>query len=354
MTTETTPGLLAAPPDPAQLPESVQMLLLVTGKWVSQSIYVTAKLGLADLLAKEPQTAEQLAAATGVAPTPLYRCLRAAASVGVFQEHPGGIFTLTPLAETLMTDVAGSMRHAAIMFGEDFMWRPYGHIMHTVRTGQVAFNELFGVRDMFEYFKAHPDVEAVFNDAMTGLTTGSAAETAESYDFSRFGCVADIGGGHGYLLASILAQHPKVQGLLFDRPGVIEGAENVLAEARVEERVIRSGGDFFEAVPAGADAYVIKSVLHDWDDEQCLQILRNVLVALDGKPDGRVIIVESIVPELNEWDFSKLMDIEMMVNVGGRERTRTEWAALLERSGFQLTDVIPSVPPNWIIEGTPR
>jgi hypothetical protein len=346
---------LAAPggqPDPAQLPEPVQLLLLVTSKWISQSISAAAKLGIADLLAGGPRTLEELARETDCDARTLHRVLRAIATVGVFAELPDGRIALTPLAEYLRSDVPGTMRHMAIMTGEDFMWRPYGHLLHTLRTGEQAFEHVYGER-IFDYMERHPQLEAVFNNAMTAFTEESADEIAIDLDLTGARIVADVGGGHGHLVASLLGANPGLTGILFDRPHVVDGAGPVLGRTGVTDRVTCVGGDFFRAVPPGADAYVLRTVLHDWSDDECVQILRNVRTALDGRPGGRLVILETVVSPGNEWDFGKLMDIEMLVNVGGQERTEDEWRALLERSGFRLEGVEPTMPPLSIIAGRP-
>jgi O-methyltransferase domain len=342
----------AAPPDPAQLPEPVQLLLLVTSKWISQSIHAAAKLGIADLLADGPKTVDELARATECDAGLLHRVLRAIAAVGVFAEQSDGRIALTPLAEYLRSDVPGTMRHMAIMTGEEFMWRPYGHLVHALRTGEQPFEHVYGER-VFDYMERHPQLESVFNNAMTAFTEESAEEIAADLDLTSSRVVADLGGGHGHLVASLLRANPALEGILFDRPHVVEGAGDVLRRLGVEDRIARVGGDFFREVPRGADTYVLRTCLHDWSDDESERILRNVRAALDGRPDGRLVILEAVVSTGNEWDFGKLMDIEMLVNVGGRERTEDEWRRLLERSGFELTGVEPTMPPLSIIDGRP-
>jgi len=342
----------AAPPDPAQLPDPVQVLLLVTAKWTSRAISAAAKLGVADLLAEGPKPVEELARATGTDSRMLYRVLRCIAAVGIFAELPDGRIALTPLAEYLRSDVPGTMRHFAIMTGEDFMWRPYGHLVDAMKTGKQPFEHVYGQR-VFEYMESHPELEAVFNNAMTSFTERAAVEIALDYDFSPFSVIADLGGGHGHLLGSILAEYPDITGVLMDRPQVVDGALPVLQRLGVEERVRRFGGDFFKGVPEGADAYILRTVLHDWSDDESIAILTNVRRAIGANSEARLLIMETVVSTGNEWDYGKIMDIEMMVNVGGQERTEDEWRRLLELSGFELESVSETLPPTSILAGRP-
>jgi multifunctional cyclase/dehydratase/O-methyltransferase len=342
----------AAPPDPAQLPEAVQVLLLIAGKWTSQAVSVAATLGVADLLVDGPRSVEELAQATDTDARMLYRVLRSTAAVGVFAELPDGRITLTPLAEYLRDDVHGTMRHFAVLAGHDFTWRPYGHLVHALKTGDHPFEHVHGQRP-FEYMEGHPELAAIFNNAMTAFTEASSGEIAADYDFTPFRLIADVGGCHGYLLGSILREYPGTTGLLFDQPHVVDGALPVLERLGVTERVRRVGGDFFSEIPAGADAYVLRAVLHDWSDDDSVAILTNVRRAMGANSEARLLIVETVVSPGNEWDFGKLLDLEMLVNVGGQERTKDEWHRLFERSGFELESVNETMPPQSILVGRP-
>jgi len=343
----------ASPPDPALLPENVQLLLLITSKWVAQSIYVVAELGIADLVTEGPQSVEVLAEATDSHARSLHRFMRVAASVGVLAETFNGEFVSTPLSDLLRSDVPGSLRSFARMMNADFTWVPYGDVLHTVRTGEVAFARRTGKRNMFEWFADHPAEEAIFNEAMTGLTHDSADSIARSWPFSAGTTIADLGGGEGLLLSAILRATPGATGLLFDRPEVVDAARCRLASAGLGERSRCVGGDLFTSVPEGADVYILKSVLHDWDDDECRLILTNVRRACT-KRGARLLVIEPVIPPLNEWDFGKLMDIEMMVNVGGRERTEPEWRDLFTSAGFMLSAIHDTTPPVWILEGVVR
>ncbi len=341
--------LPADPPDPAQLPEPVQLLLMVGGKWLSQCVHAVAKLGIADLLIDGPRSVDALAAATGCRPDPLYRVIRLLAAHGVFAELSDGTIALTPLADHLRSDVAASARHMAILTGDESMWRPYGSILHTLRTGEPAFDHVHG-EPVFAYMQTRPDVARAFDDAMTAFSRRDAPEIVVDADFSRFSVVADIGGGHGFLLSEILRRNPGVRGILFDQPHVIERGA---LDADVAGRIARVGGDFFDAVPPGADAYLFKTVLHDWSDAEAESILRCVRTAIGDNRDARLLLLEPVVADGNDWDVAKLMDIEMLVNVGGRERTGAEWRRLLARAGFELAGVSPTIPPLSIIEAVP-
>jgi len=342
----------ADPPDPAQLPRPVQLLLMLEGKRLAQCIYVAAKLGVADLLIDGPKPIDELAAATGCQPRPLYRVLRALGSHGVFAELPDRRITLTPLAEYLRSDIPGSVRHMAIVTGDDAIWRPWGQILHTLRTGEPAFTHVFG-QDVFAYMKERPELAGAFDDAMTAFSQRHSPAIASSFDFSRFGVIADIGGGHGYQLSAILRANPAANGVLFDQPHVIAGARPVLEDAGVADRVVLIGGDLFGDIPAGADAYVLTAVLHDWNDADAEAILRRVRVAIGGRREARLLVIESVIPPGNAWHLGKLIDIEMLVNVGGMERTADEWQTVLQNTGFGIVGVSPTIGPYSIIEAAP-
>jgi hypothetical protein len=342
-------GLVADPPDTALLPESAQILLMATSKWVSQSLYVAAKLGIADVLADGPRTPAELAEATGTHARSLHRILRAIASVGVFAEDTDGRFGQTPLSEFLRADVPGSLRQAVIFFGEDFTWRPYGRILDTVRTGAPVFNELNDVPDMFAYMAKNPESQEIFDGAMLALSGDSISDITERYDFSAAGKVVDIGGGQGFLVSEILRANPDTTAVLFDQQSVVDGA----VTGEFGDRVELVAGSFFETVPGGGDTYILKSVLHDWNDDQCADILGRVREAIGDRADARLLIIEAVVPPLNAWGFAKFMDVEMMVNVGGVERTEAEWRHLFARAGFVLDDIVDINPPNSILVGRP-
>jgi hypothetical protein len=319
---------------------------LAFGALLTQALYVAAKLDIADLLARGPRPVAGLAEETGTHERSLFRVLRSLASVGVFREIEPKVFALTPLAEPLRSDAPGSMRNGAIFMGEAWHWRVWGDLLHSVRTGETAWGHTHGA-EVFDYFAVNPEQAAIFNRAMTDMSTGVAPAIVEAYDFSEFGTLADIAGGHGYLLAQILKSNPQLSGILFDVASVIEGAGELLEKEGVASRVEKVSGDFFASVPS-ADAYILKHIIHDWDDERSVTILKNIRKAM--KPGAKVLVVESVVPAGNGSHYSKLLDLEMLASPGGVERTAEEYAALFERANLRLTRIIPTRSPFSIVE----
>ena len=317
---------------------------LISGFWVSRAIYVAAKLSIADLIKEQPKTAAELALATGTHAPSLYRVLRALASIQIFSEDEDGRFHSTPLAATLQSDAAGSLRYLAIREEHYPAWE---HLLHSVKTGEIAFNHRFGM-PIWEFFEKNPENAATFNNAMSHLTAGVNAGIVENYDFSSIGKIVDVGGGQGSLITAILKTNPNMNGVLFDAPSVIEGAkQNIPSELR--ERCELVAGDFFKSVPDGGDTYILKWIIHDWDDEQSIAILKNCHRAM--APSGKLLLVEAIVPPGNEPSFSKFLDLNMLVMTGGRERNEAEYRSLLRAAGFELTQVVPTPSQSSIIEG---
>lgn len=325
------------------------MLQIISGFWISRAVYVIAKLGIPDLLKSGPKTAEELAAATKMHAPSLYRVLRALASVGVVSSQ-GEQFALTPLSETLVTDAPGSLRWFTVSELGQEHYPAWGNLMHSVETGDIAFDHFFGV-DIWTYFQQNPEDAAVFNDSMTGVTAAANEEIMTKYDFSGFKKVVDIGGGHGGLITSILKKNSHVRGVLFDAPQVIEGARPKIEAAGLADRCETVSGDFFKSVPAGGDAYVMKWIIHDWDDQKAITILRNCRNEM--KPNGKLILVDCVVPETTEPHFSKFIDLNMLVMTGGKERTKEEFEQLLADAGFKLLRVIPTDVPTSIVEAEP-
>jgi hypothetical protein len=343
MTERNQPSGGIAPPLDAIL---MQMLF---GGLMQQSISVAAKLGIADLLADGPRTAADLAANTETHEPSLYRVLRMLASAGIFSEISDQTFGLTPLASLLRSDVPNSMRDVAIMQGEAWNCRNTIELMHSVKTGATGQENAHGM-GMFDYFARHPEDGEVFSRAMTNLSLSVVPAIVEAYDFSGISSLVDVAGGHGLLLAGILKANPQMRGVLFDQPSVIEGAGDLLEKEGVRNRVELVPGDFFEAVPPGAGAYVLKHIIHDWDDERSVRILRNVRSAMGE--GGKVLIIEMVVPDGNQPSPSKVMDVQMLISTGGKERTESEYRSLLEESGFKLNRIMPTNSPFSILEGT--
>jgi hypothetical protein len=310
---------------------------MLEGYQASQAIHVAATLGIADLLAEASLTSDDLAAATGTHPPTLYRLLRALASVEVLHELDGRRFELAPLGQSLRSTVPDSIAGWAGFVGRPYYWQAWSGLLHSVRTGENAFRHVHGT-DVWTYRSMHPDESAVFDQAMTSLSRRSSAALLAAYDFGHFKTIVDVGGGNGALLAAVLTAHPDIEGVLFDQPHVVAGAAPLLQRAGVAPRCRTVGGSFFEAVPEGAQAYVLRAVIHDWDDESSIRILTVVKRAL--VENGRVLILERVVAPANEGRDAKFSDLNMLVGPGGRERTREEFAALLASSGLRLERVI--------------
>jgi hypothetical protein len=315
---------------------------LITGFMPAQVVHVAAQLGVADLLANGAKTAETLARETGTHAPSLHRLLRALASLGLLDEMELGQFRLTATGTHLRTGMPGSLRNLALMFGGEHSWRSWGDLLHSVRTGEPAAQHIYGL-DSFEYLAAHPKKASVFNAAMADITRQVARAVAAAYDFSRFRTIVDIGGGNGTLMAAILAGAPASRGIVFDLQSGNAEAPQQLAAAGVAERCEVVGGDFFRCVPNGADAYLLKSVIHDWDDERSILILKNCRRAMSA--DGKLLLVERVMPARMEASPSHqrmaMIDINMLAVPGGRERTESEYRALFAAAAFALTQILP-------------
>ena len=314
---------------------------------VSQAIYVAVELGIPDLLGDGVRTSDDLAAASGAHPPTLYRLLRALASVGVLHEGPSRDFSLTPTAHSLRSDAPRSIAGWARLQGQGYFWGAWGNLLHSVRTGENAFRAMHG-EDVWSYRSTRPELNAIFNEAMVSRTNQATEAILDAYDFSGFKTIVDIGGGSGALLAMILTRHKDSSGVVFDQPHVVEGARPTLMEAGMADRCTTVGGNMFESVPGGADAYTMKSILHDWTDEECVQILETVKTAME--PHAKLLILENIVGPPNEDSFTKLSDLNMLVLPGGLERTKDEWQRLLDSVGFRISSIVPTAAGIAIIE----
>jgi hypothetical protein len=328
---------------------STTLRRLINGYQVSQAIHVAATLGIADLLADGPRTSEELAAETGTHPRSLYRLLRALAAIGIFREEAGARFALTPLGEHLGSDTVESLRGWAAFIGRPYHWQAWAQLSHSVRTGENAFRHVHGT-DVWQYRAERPEESAIFDRAMETLTAASNRSLLDAYDFGRFGTVVDVGGGNGALLAALLTEYQKMEGVLFDQPHVVAHAEAVLSAAGVAERCRIVGGSFFEGVPEGGDAYVFKAIIHDWEDAEATAILRSCRRVVPK--EGRLLLIERVVGPPNEDPATKFGDLNMLVAPGGKERTLEEFAALFADSGFRLEGGTPTAALN-VIEGLP-
>lgn len=316
--------------------------------WVSRCIYVVAKLGIADLLKDGSQHCDILAAATNTHSDSLYRVLRALASIGIFAETQTRCFELTPLADCLQSNVPDSIRAMAIFRGEEHYYKSWGNLMYCLETGKSAFEDLYGM-DLFEYNEQNPSRGEIFDQAMTS-SKDSYTEHLEAYDFSSINKLIDVGGGKGSFLAAVLEANPTMIGVLFDQAEVINRAKDSQEIASVISRCQLVGGSFFEALPQGGDAYVLKHIIQDWDDERSLAILQRCHQAMIEQ--GRVLVIDYVLPPANEFSGSKFIDINMLVMCpGGRIRTEAEFEDLFKSAGFKLTKIYPTQSDVSIIEG---
>ena len=324
----------------------------MTGYRAMQALYVAARLGLADLLQDGARGSEELARATGADARALHRLLRALASLGVFGEDADGRFAPSELGALLRSDVPGSLRAAAIFFGDERNWHAWGKLERSVMSGEPVRGPR-GTQVFLEESARDPEGAALFNAAMTSLTSAFDAAVTAAYDFSRLGTLVDVGGGQGALISSILAANPTLRGILFDIPPVIESARGRIGEAGLAGRCELVAGDFFASVPAGGDAYVLKWVIHDWDDEHSVAILGSCRRAMAR--DGRLLLVERVVPERVDQSADTqgivLGDLNMLLWTGGCERTAAEYRALLASGGFTLARIVPTATQLSIIEG---
>jgi hypothetical protein len=324
------------------------MRRLIVGGRISQLIGLSVQLGIPDLLNNGARSVEDLARATNSHSQSLYRALRLLASEGVFVEESERMFRLTPLSETLLSDAPVSLRVSALFEVSEMGRQTWGNVSHSVKTGQSAFTHVFGA-PMFEYFKGHPDAAALFDAFMAEMTVAAASLIIEAYDFSGIATVVDVGGGNGAFLASILAAHPKMRGILFDLTHVTSGAPAPLHRAGIGDRCATIAGSFFDTVPAGADAYILKSVLHDWSDEECLRILKNCNSAMP--PEARLLVIELDLPPGNQPHFGKYVDMNVMLQTeGGYQRSEEDHRSLFAESGFRLTRVVPTTSAFSVTE----
>lgn len=334
---------------PQTPPPAEMLMMMITSKWVSQAIHAAAKLGLADLVAAQPKNVHELAKATDTNADALFRLMRALASVGIFNEAQPGQFVSTPMAELLRRDAPGSMRPMAVMAGEPFEYQAWSEVLYSVKTGLPAFDRVFQ-QDIFHYFINNKDALAVFNDAMTCHSDAETPAILQAYDFSKINILMDVAGGHGRVIASVLQANPRMQGVLFDLSEVVAGAHGLLAKAGVAQRCKTTEGSFFDEIPQGADAIIMKHIIHDWSDESSIRILRNCRRALPS--NGRMLIAEMVVAPGNDPSPAKWLDLQMLLMTqGGRERSRDEFAALFDKSGFRLERVVGTAGPLCVVEG---
>jgi hypothetical protein len=345
-----------APNSPADNnpPPYVALLNMIIGNWISGAIAAAARLKIADYVGEAPTSTTEIATKAGAHEPSLFRLMRGLASVGIFAEQSPRKFVHTPLSQFLRTDHPNSMRDVADMLGSDFAYRPWEQLHASVLTGKPAFELMYGT-DHWSYFKAHPDANDLFNRAMTGIAASMHHAAMEAYDFSRFESLIDVGGGHGHLLASILKANPSMRGSVYDQAHVIGGAAPMYKSLGVSDRAGAMAGSFFESIPAhpgnvapGKSAYIMSHILHDWNDEQCLTIL--TLARAAAKPGTTLLVFDAVIPPGNNPDFGKLMDLNMMALITGRERTADEFRELLGKTGFRVTRIVPTKSSVSIVE----
>jgi SAM-dependent methyltransferase len=343
-----------APSDRDRVSSTSRLIALIQSATLSQAAYVAAELRIADLLAGDPKDVNELAQATETNASALRRLLRALASLGLCTENDDGFFALSPMGAHLRTDAPDSLR-SWILWSGRYQWPVWGNLLHSVKTGESARNRATGTEG-FGHLLQDPQAAAVFNDAMVEMTRLIAHEVVRSYDFSKARRVVDVGGGFGALLGAVLDAYPDIAGVLFDLPHAIEGARTHLTRSGLANRCDIVCGDFFEAIPRGADIYLLKSIIHDWDDERSTCILANCRRAMPR--DGKILLIERIMPDRMDGSpvhrATSWSDLAMLVGPGGRERTEREFHALLEASGLRAARIVPTALDYCIVEGVPR
>ena len=320
---------------------------LLLSPLIQRSICFVTGIGIPDLLAERPQSAEELASTTNMHAASLFRVLRLVAGAGMFSLNEENKFEMTPMAEVFRSDAPNSLRDFAIFIGSERIWNGWGALPQSVATGLTAQKLVYG-QELFEYLQDHDDEAEVFNKAMTTNTIRSAPAILTAYDFSKVSTLVDVGGGGGMLLAKILKEYGNMKGILFELPSVSKAAESTFSKEGVAERVDIVGGDFFKQSPPVADAYILKFIIHDWDDELSTLILKNIASVMHSK--SKLLLLESVMPEDNEPSLTKLRDLQMMLLPGGKERTETEYRELLQKAGLKITNIFPTKSFLDIIE----
>jgi hypothetical protein len=331
---------------PEQPPPHIQLIQMGAAV-TSRTVCVAAKLGLADQLASGPKSASELAGPMQVHAPSLHRLMRTLASLGILTEQSAQRFALTGLGEALKTGAPGSARSTLLVFGSAWQRTAWDHMEYSVQTGQPGFDKAHGV-PFFDYLADHPEDASLFSETMVGLHNQEPPAVADTYDFSVFKTIVDVGGATGNMLAAVLSRHAGPRGILFDRPHVVNDAPALLTARGVSDRVTIAPGDFFQSVPPGADAYILSHIIHDWGEDQCLTILGHVRKAMN--PAGRLVVVEMVLPFGDTAHQGKMLDMAMLVLLGGQERTEAEYAALLGKAGFHLTRVVPTNSAASILE----
>jgi hypothetical protein len=338
---------MTAPSQP--VPAHIKMLQMLNGAHVAGAVSCLAQIGIPDLVEAGPRSVEELAAETETNPQTLYRLMRATASVGVLAEGPEGTFSETPMSAVLRRNAKPSLRALAIMGGREWHNRAWSRLEYCVRTGKQAIDEIYGM-PIFEFLPQHPEEAQIFHDTMTGLSMIDGPAVTEAYNFEGIRSIVDVAGGHGLLLATILAKHPQMKGTLYEVPQVVEGCRNGPLTP-VMERCTLASGDMFSSVPAGADAYILKHIIHDWPDDRCVQILKACRKGVNA--GGKLLVVDSVIQPGNEFSPSKFLDLQMLIFPGGCERTEKQFRDLLTAAGWRINRIIPTAAVDSIVEGVP-
>lgn len=325
------------------------MFQMLNGAYVAGTIACVAQFGIADLVSSGPKSAEELATQLDAQPEAVYRLLRAAASVGVLLEGTDGRFSETPLSALLRSDRSPSLRGLAVMTGREWHGFGWSHLADCVRTGKPAL-ELTRKTSIFEFLQQDREEARIFDEAMTALSMMDAPAVVDAYSFEGIGSIVDIAGGVGLLLAEVLRAHPKMRGTLYDLPRVIERAQSGPLRTLID-RCTFASGDMFESVPAGSDAYIMKHIIHDWPDEQCISLLKACRKAVN--PGGKLLVVDNVIHPGNDFHPGKFLDLQMLIFPGGKERTEEEFRELLSKSGWKLTRIIPTTVPESVLEAEP-
>jgi hypothetical protein len=330
-----------------------RLMQLAGGFMMTAALYTVTKLDIPGLLKDGARTVADLAMETGSNEDALYRVIRALVPAGVFEEVTPRTFSLSESSRALLPEIDGSIRDLVLWLGDEFHFKVWSHLPYSVATGKPAVDHVYG-KPAFEAINEHLDIAYDFNTAMTCISNRLAPAVLEAYDFSGINTLMDIAGGHGAVLCEVLKQYPGMKGTLLDMPSVVEEAKCLVCSLKMDHRCIPVAGDFFESIPAGADAYYMQHIIHDWDDENALKILKNVRHAMQGYAERKLIVVDCVLPEDSKPHFGKLVDLEMLLMPGGRERTEREWHELFAKAGFQITRIVPTRAADSVIEARLR
>ena len=348
-TTATTPTSTKTQTPPAH----AGIFQLLNGFFIAGAISCLARLGVSDLVEHGPKSADELATEIGADPRALYRLMRATASVGVLSEGPDGKFSETPLSAVLRSNANPSLRGFAIMCSREWHGRGWTELDYCVRTGKQALDKIYGT-PIFQFFEQRPEEAQLFNQSMSDLSAIEGPAVADAYSFGDIHSIVDVAGGHGLLLATILARNPHMKGTLYEVPHVLAGAKDGPLKPMLKpmmDRCTLASGDMFSSVPAGSDAYIMKHIIHDWPDDLCIKILRACRKGVN--PGGKLLVVDNVIQPGNDFAPGKFMDLQMLIFPGGCERTEKQFRELFAAAGWRLSRVIPTAVPESIVEGVP-